>query len=104
MQWPRHARVLSRNEAFSGISAAFRAFDANSDNHLSVEEARTGIAKGGMAAPLEVAHVWSRDNARRRAYLYENDVTITDMIQDELAVGSMRHEGVHDRPSGPANP
>ena len=40
VQWPRHARVLSRNEAFSGISAAFRAADANSDNHLSVDEAR----------------------------------------------------------------
>ena len=49
VQWPRHARQLSRNEAFSGISAAFRAFDANSDNHLSVDEARAGIADGGMA-------------------------------------------------------
>ena len=36
VQWPRHARRLSRNEAFSGISAAFRAFDANGDNRLSV--------------------------------------------------------------------
>ena len=41
VQWPRHARgELSRNEAFSGISAAFRAFDVNSDNHLSVTAAR----------------------------------------------------------------
>ena len=60
VQWPRHARKLSRNEAFSGISAAFRAFDANSDNHLSVDEARTGIADGGMAVPSEVVHIWSR--------------------------------------------
>ena len=102
VQWPRHARVLSRNEAFSGVSAAFRAFDANSDNHLSVEEARTGIANGGMAAPLEVAHVWSRDNgAGGRAYLYENDVTITDMIQDELErLETQGTKEYYDRPSG----
>ena len=42
VQWPRHARHLSRNEAFSGISAAFRAFDANGDDRLSVDEARAG--------------------------------------------------------------
>ena len=45
VQWPRHARRLSRNEAFSGISAAFRAFDANSDNRLSVDEVRASAAE-----------------------------------------------------------
>ena len=84
VQWPRHARQLSRNEAFSGISAAFRAFDANSDNHLSVDEARAGIADGGMAVPSEVAHLVSRRQRRHRTYLGELDVTISDMIQDEL--------------------
>ena len=80
VQWPRHARRLSRNEAFSGISAAFRAFDANGDNRLSLGEARAGIAKGLMGVPLEVTHIWSRDGLA----LSEDQVTITDMIQDEL--------------------
>jgi len=97
VQWPRHARVLSRNEAFSGISAAFRAFDVNSDNHLSVTEARRAIADGGMAIPLKVSHIWSRDGVK----LDENDVTITDMIQDELdRLETQGTKDYHDKPSG----
>ena len=33
-----------------------------------------------MAIPLKVSHIWSRDGVK----LDENDVTITDMIQEEL--------------------
>jgi len=56
--------MLSRNEAFSGISAAFRAFDANSDKSMSVDEARHALRDGGMAVPFEVSHVWSRGGKR----------------------------------------
>ena len=102
VQWPRHARQLSRNEAFSGISAAFRAFDANSDNHLSVDEARAGIADGGMAVPAEVAHIWSRaGGGGTRTYLGELDITISDMIQDELdRLEAQGTKDYHDHPTG----
>ena len=139
VQWPRHARVLSRNEAFSGISAAFRAFDANSDNHLSVDEARTGIADGGMAVPSEVVHIWSRTQENGvRMEIHEaassctenadcsvegqycpssgyccvgltwaaettcsGDVTITDMIHDELErLETQGTKDFYEQPSG----
>ena len=139
VQWPRHARKLSRNEAFSGVSAAFRAFDANSDNHLSVDEARTGIADGGMAVPSEVVHIWSRTQENGvRMEIHEaassctenadcsvegqycpssgyccvgltwaaettcsGDVTITDMIQDELdRLETQGTKDFYEQPSG----
>ena len=37
-----------------------------------------------MAVPLEVEHIWSRDDGAGRVSLDENDVTISEMIQDEL--------------------
>ena len=96
VQWPRHVRQLSRNEAFSGISGAFRAFDANSDDHLTVDEARAGIADGGMTVPSKVLHIWSRDGIE----LSEDEVTITDMIQDELdRLETQGTKDYHDRPS-----
>ncbi len=97
VQWPRHARRLSRNEAFSGISAAFRAFDANGDNRLSVGEARAGIAEGLMGVPLSVSHIWSRGDKK----LYESDVTITEMIQDELKrLDTQQTKEFYEQPSG----
>ena len=88
VQWPRHARVLSRNEAFSGISAAFRAADANSDNltseaRASVDEAGAGGDSGRRhgGAPGSDAHLVETTAPRS---LDEDDVTITEMIQDEL--------------------
>jgi hypothetical protein len=107
VQWPQHARTLSENEAFSGISGALRAFDANGDDYLNVTEARTGakkdwllrrgrtvlistqaqtgIAAGGMAVPPNVTHIWYREGSdgvllEMPAY----QVTITQMIQDQL--------------------
>ena len=97
VQWPRHARRLSRNEAFSGISAAFRAFDANGDNRLSLGEARAGIADGLMGVPLSVSHIWSRGDKK----LYESDVTITEMIQDELGrLDTQQTKELYEQPSG----
>ena len=97
VQWPRHVRQLSRNEAFSGISGAFRAFDANSDDHLTVDEARAGIADGGMTVPSKVLHIWSRDGLK----LSEDEVTITDMIQDELdRLETQGTKDYHDHPTG----
>ena len=97
VQWPRHARRLSRNEAFSGISAAFRAFDANGDNRLSLGEARAGIAEGLMGVPLSVSHIWSSGNDK----LYESDVTITEMIQDELErLDTQQTKDFYEQPSG----
>jgi hypothetical protein len=60
VQWPQPARMLSRNEAFSGISGALRSFDEDGNDYLSVHEAKMGITAGGMAVPLEVEHIWSR--------------------------------------------
>ena len=37
-----------------------------------------------MAVPLEVEHIWSRDDGAGRVSLDENDVTISEMIQVEL--------------------
>ncbi len=85
VQWPRHARSLSENEAFSGISAAFRAFDANGDDFLNVTEAQTGIAAGGMAVPPNVTHIWYRqETGGVLLELPAGTVTITQMIQDQL--------------------
>ena len=97
VQWPRHARRLSRNEAFSGISAAFRAFDANGDNRLSLGEARAGIADGLMGVPLSVSHIWSRGDKK----LYDSDVTIAEMIQDELGrLDTQQTRELYEQPSG----
>jgi hypothetical protein len=139
VQWPRHMRELSRNEAFSGISAAFRAFDANGDHYLNVTEARTGIADGSMAVPLEVSHIWSSVENGERVEIHEavdsctessdcsvegqyclspsgyccvgstwvaastcrGDVTIADMIQDELQrLDTQQTRELYDQPSG----
>ena len=80
------ARSLSYNEAFSGISAAFRAFDKNGDNYLNVTEAQTGIAAGGMAVPQNVTHIWYKVAAGGvLVELPAYEVTITQMIQDQLS-------------------
>ena len=65
VQWPRHARRLSRNEAFSGISAAFRAFDANSDNRLSVDEVRASAAEINKIIYRGGGHRLTRFSRRR---------------------------------------
>ncbi len=102
VQWPQHARTLSENEAFSGISAAFRAFDANGDDLLNVTEAQTGIAAGGMAVPEGVTHIWYREAAG--GVLVEmpaGTVTITQMIQDQLdQLEEQKTVSYYDHPSG----
>ena len=48
-QWPRFVRELSRNEDFVGISAAFRSYDIDGNNRLSVAEDHRAIST--QAAP-----------------------------------------------------
>ena len=50
-----------------------------------------------MAIPLKLSHIWSRDGVK----LDENDVTITDMIQEELdRLETQGTKDYHDKPSG----
>ncbi len=55
-----------------------------------------------MAVPSEVAHIWSRDGGGgTRTYLGELDVTISDMIQDELdRLETQGTKDFYEQPSG----
>ena len=54
-----------------------------------------------MAVPLEVEHIWSRDDGAGRVSLDENDVTITEMIQDELnRLETQQTKELYEQPSG----
>ena len=55
-----------------------------------------------MGLSNDVIHIWSRDNgAGGRIKLDESDVTITEMIQDELQrLDTQQTKEFYDQPSG----